>query len=339
MSELLWPALLGLSPTIFYVTLPVVVALANTWTYSELSSEGTLTILYTAGLSVLNVRVPAFFIAVISVLLGLATSCILAPQGSTKFEDILYVIENDLSPSLIAPEQFHSLNGGRRVIQYQERLGRNWISGVFIKEFSDDEELIIFARDAIFDRREQESWIILRDGYMQTRKPGDTEFDVVAFTQITRPTGLAGLKLPKRGWTGYFELGPINFLSEYSNAQKDPRKASQWASEALERFGVPALALAHTLLGLALVAIWGGTTGRSSKITTALIAGLVLLVHFLIVLACEFASSQGVVFAFAVALAMVVEIAIAALLFVHAIGRRRMRTFVGATSAPLASGA
>ncbi len=163
-------------------------SLSNTWTYSELSSEGTLTILDTAGLSVLNVRVPAFFIAVISLLLGLATSCILFRKGSTKFEDILYETENDLSPSLIAPEQFHSLNGGRRVIQYQERLGRNWISGVFIKEFSDDEELIIFARDAIFDRREQESWIVLRDGYMQTRKPGDTEFDVVAFTQITRPT-------------------------------------------------------------------------------------------------------------------------------------------------------
>src|SRR6185312_16942784 len=55
-SELLWPALFGLAPTIFFITLPVVVGIANTWAYSGLAAEGTLTILYTAGLSVLNVR-------------------------------------------------------------------------------------------------------------------------------------------------------------------------------------------------------------------------------------------------------------------------------------------
>jgi lipopolysaccharide export system permease protein len=340
MSELLWPALLGLAPVIFYITLPVIVALANIWTYSELASEGTLTILYTAGLSVLNVRAPAFLVASIAVLLGFITSCILAPEGSTKFEDILYVIENDLSPSLIAPEQFHSLNGGRRVIQYQERLGKNWISGVFMQEINDEEEVIIFARDAIFDRRDQESWIILKDGYIQSRKPGDTEYDVVAFKQVTRPTGLAGLKLPKRGWTGYPELATSNFLDEYSKAQNDPLKASQWASEALERFGIPLLAFAHTLLGLALVAIWGSATGRSSKMSTVLIAGFVLLVHFLIVLGCEFASSQGVAFAFGVAVAMATEIVLAVCLFLIAVGRwSARRLVVGRASMPVASGA
>ncbi|MGH7490008.1 MAG: hypothetical protein ACREMY_31035, partial [bacterium] len=32
-SELVWPAMMGLAPTIFYVTLPVVVGIANTWAY------------------------------------------------------------------------------------------------------------------------------------------------------------------------------------------------------------------------------------------------------------------------------------------------------------------
>ncbi|HVT55155.1 MAG TPA: permease, partial [Xanthobacteraceae bacterium] len=36
-SELVWPALLGLAPTIFYITLPVVIGIANSWAYSEFS--------------------------------------------------------------------------------------------------------------------------------------------------------------------------------------------------------------------------------------------------------------------------------------------------------------
>ncbi len=265
-SELLWPALFGLAPTIFYITLPVTVAIAITWTYRELSADGTLTTLYNAGLSLLNVRMPAFFLATTAVVLGFITSNILAPQGSTHVEDVLHLIKNDLSPSLLTPQQFHILNDGKRVIQYQERINRNWISGIFIKETNEDEELIFFARDAIFERRENETWIILRDGHMQSRKIGQSDYDTVSFTQITRPTGLAGMKLPKREWTGYFELETSKFLAEYANAQKAPRKESEWISEALERFGIPILALGHTLLGLAYCHALAGHGSKQSDI-------------------------------------------------------------------------
>ena len=167
-SELLWPALLGLAPTIFYITLPVVVGIANSWAYSELSSEGTLTILYTAGLSMLNVRVPAFIVAILATALGYVVSCELSPRGATKLEDVVYLIENDLSPSLIEPQRFYTLNNGRRVIQYQERLNKNWIKGVFMQDIaSNGDEEVIFADDAIFERRKDESWIILRNGHIQ----------------------------------------------------------------------------------------------------------------------------------------------------------------------------
>lgn len=336
-SELLWPALFALAPTIFYITLPVVVGIANTWSYSELSSEGTLTILYTAGLSVLNVRIPAFIVAVIAVIMGYFTSCYFSPHGATQLENIMYVIENDLSPSLLEPQRFYTLNHGRRVIQYKERLGKNWISGVFMREIDDNnEEQIIFANDAIFERKENESWLILRNGHIQYHKPGSTEYDVVDFTQITRPTGLAGKKFPKRNWTGFFEMGMKDFLGQYAKAQKDPRQASQWASEALERFGIPILALAHTMLGLALVNMWGGT-GRNSKTATAAIVCFILLVHFLLVLSCEFASSQGVALAIATAIAMMLEIVISVALFLRSLRLRPAAKSRGAAPTLLAS--
>lgn len=324
-SELLWPALFGLAPTIFFITLPVVVGIANTWAYSELAAEGTLTILYTAGLSVLNVRVPAFIVALLAAALGYFASCVLSPMGSTKLLNVVYLIENDLSPSLIEPQRFYSLNGGRRVIQYQERLNKNWIKGVFMRDVSNNgDEEVIFADDAIFERRADESWIILRNGHIQYRKPNASEGDTVAFTQITRPTGLAGENFPKRKWTGFSELGFIDFINQYYKIQPNSRQVLQWTSEALERFGIPILALAHTMLGLALVNLWGGSTGRSSKLAAAMIVCGILFIHFMIVLACEFASSQGLVLAASVAAAMIAEILISSVLFLRAMRPPRL---------------
>jgi lipopolysaccharide export system permease protein len=326
-SELVWPALLGLAPTIFYITLPVVVGIANSWAYSEFSAEGTLTILYTAGLSVLNVRVPAFIVAILATALGYYVSCEVSPRGATKLENVVYLIEHDLSPSLIEPQHFYRLNNGRRVIQYQERMNNNWIKGVFMQDIaSNGDEEVIFADDAIFERRKDESWIILRNGHIQYRKAGSTETgDNVAFTQIIRPTGLAGQNFPKRKWTGFFELGLRDFLQQYSRAQRDPRLISQWWSEALERFGIPALALAHTMLGLALVNLWGAATARGSKLNAGIVVCVILFLHFMLVLACEFASSQGVKLAVFVASAMVLEMLVGAALFLRAMRMPRLR--------------
>lgn len=337
-SELVWPALMGLAPTIFYITLPVVIGLANTWAYSEFATEGTLNILYTAGLSTLNVRLPAFFIAVLATVLGYAVSCEISPRGATQLENVVYLIENDLSPSLIEPQRFYTLNNGRRVIQYDERINKNWIKGVFMRDIdSNGEEEVIFADDAIFERRADESWIILRNGHIQYRKAG-TDGDTVAFTQITRPTGLAGENFPKRKWTGYFELGLKDFLGSYDKAQKDPRQASQWASEALERFGIPILALAHTMLGLALVNLYGGNTGRSSKFSAAMVLCGILFVHFMLVLAAEFASSQGTLLALVVAGAIVLQILISIFLFWWAMRRPRRKAYAPGKAAILARG-
>src|SRR5690606_30477225 len=110
-------------------------------------------------------------------------------------------------------------------------------------------------------------------------------------------------------------------LSHYGEARRDPRQASQWASEALERFGIPILALAHTMLGLALINLWGGTA-RDSRTATAAIVCFILLIHFLLVLACEFASSQGVGLAIGVAAAMAAEMLASMILFLRSLRLR-----------------
>ncbi|MGE0195191.1 MAG: permease, partial [Methylocystis sp.] len=68
--------------------------------------------------------------------------------------------------------------------------------------------------------------------------------------------------LPDRGWRGVYELSAGDFLANYAAAKGDRRQLGEWTAEAAKRFGVPSLAIAHTLLAMALVLTFGNITGR-----------------------------------------------------------------------------
>jgi hypothetical protein len=65
-----------------------------------------------------------------------------------------------------------------------------------------------------------------------------------------------------RDWRGVYELSAAPFIANRQQAVTDPHLLGEWAAEAAKRFGVPALALAHTLLALALGLTFGNITGR-----------------------------------------------------------------------------
>jgi lipopolysaccharide export system permease protein len=68
--------------------------------------------------------------------------------------------------------------------------------------------------------------------------------------------------LPDRGWRGVYELSAVDFLAGAEAAKADPRQLGEWAAEAAKRFGVPLLAIGHTLFAMALALTFGNVTGR-----------------------------------------------------------------------------
>ena len=321
-SNLIWPALYGILPMIFYICLPVVVGIAITWSYGHFSSEGTLTILHMTGLSVLSVRMPAMFVAVAATVLSYVLSCVVAPMGASYLHDVLYVIRHDLSPALLEPNRLYSMNDGRRAVQFQERVNNNKIAGVILREITDDnEEYTFFARDAIFERREQESWLVMNDGLMLVKNADNVELRTIVFDQMIRPTGLAGRKLPKRAWTATLELGALDFLAAWSTIKNSPVEKRRWAGEAVKRFGIPPLAIAHSMLGLALTAMWGGT-GRGRRGVVELVCVMILLIHILIVVTAEYTRLQDIRLAWVVIAMILAEFTIASALIVHQLRRR-----------------
>jgi lipopolysaccharide export system permease protein len=104
----------------------------------------------------------------------------------------------------------------------------------------------------------------LSKGSIQTRSltgAGDVKisnFDEYAMALPMQGSGA----LPERGWHGVYELSPSGFKENFQQALVDQRQLGEWSAEAAKRFGVPMLALSHTLLALALGLAFGNITGR-----------------------------------------------------------------------------
>src|ERR1700693_2496166 len=99
-SELVWPALYGIVPMIFYHTMPVAVAVAITWCYGNFYSEFTLTALQADSIYSLSTRAPAFLVALSAAAIGYVISCFVAPNGVRHLQDVLNVIQHVPNPSL-----------------------------------------------------------------------------------------------------------------------------------------------------------------------------------------------------------------------------------------------
>jgi lipopolysaccharide export system permease protein len=235
----------------------------------------------------MSISAPAIVVAVIGTLLGYSLSCFLAPYGARQLQDAINIVQNAPTPSLLQPNRFYTLEGGRRVFYFEERLDADSIGGVFMRELiGADEEKTYIARRATFLHRQQETLVVLFDGFIQTHKLGDSQVETVNFERIVQSSGLSGTTPPKRNWTGEFELSTSDFLQARTEYEKNPEDANRWRSEALKRFGVPPLAIVHALLGLMLVTIWGNNAGRKEA-RVVLACFIIASIHVAIMISTE----------------------------------------------------
>ncbi len=313
-TELFWPSLYGIACMILYVSLPVPIAVAIVWTYSRLASDSTLIVFHSAGISTLGVRAPAFLVATCGAILGYAMSCFFAPHSANKIHDMLFSLRHDITPALLQEGKFNEISGGRQVIYFTKRLSRTEFSDVFIKEVTDEhEEKAYYARSASFVRNADGSWIVLRDGSMQVTNPSRSEVRSLAFDQVVRPATRSGQPKLRRGDIFYDEIAGLDFIRAAASAFDSPVSSRQWAKEAVKRFGFPALAIIHTMLGLELLTVWGGLSGRMRH-PTALVCAVIMSAHVAIAVSAELVSRINASFAWAVGMMIIAELGAAALI-------------------------
>ncbi len=134
------------------------------------------------------------------------------------------------------------------------------------------------------------------------------------FDEYIIPINMQGAGgLPKRDWRGAFELTFSEFFPGRPGPELGPRRYAEWMSEGTKRFGIPILALAHSLLAIGLILNFSSATGRASAAATAIIA-LIPILHIAFMVGAESLVRQDTRLVWFIGLAIAAEFAIAMLL-------------------------
>jgi lipopolysaccharide export system permease protein len=259
------PALVGVTPTVAFVTLPMAIGVAAALEFSRMASEGMIAVMYALRLSPWAICRPALSLAAVIVVLGYVLANFVAPHYASNMQDVLNVVRNSLNHRMLDAARFYSFSSGGKTLYIERWITPDIAANLFLRQLSVEkmqEETITAAR-AEFRRNEAGVIIALSNGSIQTRSITGGEVRIANFDEYAMALPMQGNgALPDRGWRGVYELPGLAFLANRTTAKADPRQYGEWMAEAAKRFGVPALALAHTLLAIALTLAFGNITGR-----------------------------------------------------------------------------
>jgi lipopolysaccharide export system permease protein len=259
------PALIGVTPTVAFVTLPMAVGVATALEFGRMASEGMIAVLYALRLSVWAICRPALVLASGVVVLGYLLANFAAPHYSSEMQDVLNVVRNSLNHRMLDAAHFYTFDNGVKTLYIERWETPDLAVNLFVRQLSVEkmqEETVTAAR-AEFRRNESGVIVALSNGSIQTHSLTTNEVRIANFDEYAMALPMQGsASLPDRGWRGVYELSAGDFLANFATAKRDPRQLGEWMAEAAKRFGVPTLAVAHTLLAMALVLTFGNITGR-----------------------------------------------------------------------------
>lgn len=263
---LVMPALVGITPTVAFVTLPMAVGLATALEFSRMASEGMIAVLYALRLSAWSICRPALTLAAAITLFGYVLANFIAPYYSSNMQDVLNVVRNSLNHRMLDAAHFYTFDNGLKTLYIERWLTPDLAANLFIRQISIEkmQEETITAASAEFRRNDAGVIVALSNGSIQTRTlPSGGDVRISNFDQYAMALPMQGSgALPNRDWRGVYELSAGPFIANRALAVTDPHLLGEWAAEAAKRFGVPLLSLTHTLLALALGLTFGNITGR-----------------------------------------------------------------------------
>ncbi len=262
---LVFPALVGVTPTVAFITLPMAIGVATALEFARMASEGMIAVLYALRLSIWSVCRPALMLAVGVTALAYALANFAAPRYASNMQDVLNVVRNSLNHRMLDAAHFYTFDNGVKTLYIERWITPDLAANLFVRQLMVDkgEEQTVTAARAEFRRNEAGVIVALSNGSIQTRSLASGDVRIANFDEYAMALPMQGSgALPNRGWRGVYELSGPEFFFFRSMAQGDARQMGEWWAEAAKRFGVPVLALAHTLLAMALVLTYGNITGR-----------------------------------------------------------------------------
>lgn len=274
-SSAIFQVVLGALPINFCNVLPIGIAVAAAWYYTNLVDDYAIDALYATGFSSFAVILPALLLALVAAAFGFYLTLVEVPRGWGRVLNAIYIGTHDVDPSSLEPQRFYTLNDNSRSFYFGRRLAEGEIAEVFMQERSKDGgERSISSPVGSFVRTPGTTLLYLADAVLQTRKAGERVPTVVSVNRIWIDSGMRGSAMPERTSKYLAELDSSAFAAAYDQGDANYRR--EWTREAFKRLIPPILAVTYLLAGvrLALLGV-GGRQERPWKLY-AIYAGIIV---------------------------------------------------------------
>jgi lipopolysaccharide export LptBFGC system permease protein LptF len=280
-SKAILPVFLGALTINFCNVLPIGMAVAATWYYTNLVADHAIDALYATGFSHFSVMLPALLLALLAAASGFYLSLVEVPRGWSRVLDAIYVGTHDVDPSTLEAQHFYTLNDNSRTFYFGRRLPDDEIADVFIQERTDDGgEKSISAPSGSFIKTPRTTLLYLADAVVQTRKAGERTPTIANVDKLWIDSGMRGSAAPERSSRYLAELGSGAFAAAYN--QGDALYQREWMGEAFKRTIPPILTVIYLLFGVRLALL--GLGGRQEKNWKLYVIWVGFIVHHAVLL-------------------------------------------------------
>jgi lipopolysaccharide export system permease protein len=180
-----------LVPILMLVIAPIAIMIAVCYALIKLNGDSELVVMNAAGIAPRRVFRPvlaaclfvAAFVAVISAYLG--------PQLQRQMDEAVAKVGADVVANIVRPGAFTSVERGL-ILHIRDRVSENQFRGVFIDDSRNaDERTTIVAEYGQIVQRLEGTFLVMRDGNVERRRPRERDPTIVLFDQyafdLTRP--------------------------------------------------------------------------------------------------------------------------------------------------------
>jgi lipopolysaccharide export LptBFGC system permease protein LptF len=310
-SRAILPVALGVLPINVYNALPIGVAVAAAWYYTNLVADHAVDVLYAAGFSYFSVILPALVLALLAATVGFYLSFVEAPRGWGRLLDAIYIGTHNVDPSNLDAQRFYALNDNSRTFYFGRWLNKDEIAEVFMRDIDDGSETSISAPIGEFVKVPSTTFLYLREAVVETRKAGQPAPRIIKLNELWINTGLRGSATPERNATYLPELGPVAFAAAHN--QGDAHSQREWIAEAFKRTIPPILTITYVLVGIRLAFLGLGGRQETSWKLHAICAGIIVH-HVILFLAADGLISQDIRMAWLIVAVIAIEIGIGILI-------------------------
>lgn len=170
-------------PAFLLVTLPAATLIASLVTFSRFSSDGEITALKSAGISLYRIIRPLFVFSLVITLITLFISLKTTPWAGTSFKDMALNLLTENVSIIIEEGTFSDLSN--QIMIYVEKIdNKTHLQGILISDLrKPKEEILIVAKEGSFKKTHSNRSVIfqLHQGTIHHRNPNPNNYERILF--------------------------------------------------------------------------------------------------------------------------------------------------------------